>query len=333
MLAEKVENLKQALDEFGKCAIEVKYDGMRAQIHKKGEKIWVFTRRLEDVTRQFPDLVELCKKGIKAKECIVEGEVLGIDPKTNTPLPFQVLSQRIHRKYDIEKMVEQIPVQLNLFDVVYKDGKMLFDLPFKERRKILEKIIRPIPGKLQLAKQLITADLKKAEKFYKEALEARQEGVMVKNLNSKYIFGRHVGGWYKVKPTMESLDLVIVGAEWGTGKRARWLSSYILACRDPETGKFLPCGMMGTGLTEEQFQLMTDTLKSLIIAEKGREVKIKPKIVVEVAYQEIQKSPNYESGYALRFPRLLRIREDKGPEEADTLQRVEELFRSQGRRG
>jgi len=197
----------------------------------------------------------------------------------------------------------------------------------------LKSIVKSIPKKFELAKQLVTDDVKKAEAFYQEALNAKQEGVFLKVLDSSYVFGRHVDGWYKIKPIMETLDLVIVGATLGEGSRAKWLSSYVLACRDPYTGKFLPCGMMGTGLTEEQFQLMTDTLKELIIEEKGREVKLRPKIVVEVAYQEIQKSPNYESGLALRFPRLIRIREDKGPDEADTIERVNELFKSQGRAG
>jgi len=321
------------IDKFGKVAIEYKYDGMRAEVHKKGNEIWVFTRRLENVTKQFPDLVELCKKCLKPKECVVEGEVLAIDPKTGYPLPFQILSQRIHRKYNIDEMVKKIPIQMNLFDIVYLEGKMLFDKVFTERRKLLEKSVKVIPGKFQLAKQIVTDDLKKAEEFYKEALEAKQEGVFIKVLDSKYVFGRHVGGWYKIKPIMETLDLVIVAATWGEGKRSHWLSSYVLACRDPDTGEFLTCGMMGTGLTEEMFQTMTDTLKPLIVEEKGKEVKVKPKIVVEVAYQEIQKSPTYSSGYALRFPRLIRIREDKGPEEADTIERLINLYKSQGKRG
>ncbi|RLF60581.1 MAG: DNA ligase, partial [Thermoplasmata archaeon] len=152
-------------------------------------------------------------------------------------------------------------------------------------------------------------------------------------LDSKYVFGRHVGGWYKIKPIMETLDLVIVAATWGEGKRSKWLSSYVLACREPDTGNYLPCGMMGTGLTEDMFQLMTDALKPLITEEKGKDVKVRPRIVVEVAYQEIQKSSNYESGFALRFPRLIRVRDDKGPEEADTTERVKNLYKSQGREG
>lgn len=333
MLGEKAESIEEVVKDFGKIAAEYKYDGMRAEIMKREDQIWIFTRRLEDVTKQFPDLVELCKKGLKAKECIVEGEVLGIDKKTGFPLPFQVLSQRIHRKYDIEHMAKEIPIQVHLFDIVYLEGKTLFDKKFVERRNILEDTVKKIPDKFELAKQIVSDDVKRLEKFYKEALKARQEGLFLKVLDSSYVFGRHVDGWYKIKPIMETLDLVIVGATWGEGGRAKWLSSYVLACRDPDTGKFLPCGMMGTGLTEENFQLMTDTLKPLIISEKRREVRLKPRIVVEVAFQEIQKSPNYESGLALRFPRMIRIRDDKGPEEADEIDRVEELYKSQGRKG
>jgi DNA ligase-1 len=333
MLGEKAESIEEVVKEFGKVAAEYKYDGMRAIIERKGDDVWVFTRRLENVTKQFPDIVELVKKGVKSDEFIIEGEALGINPKTNLPLPFQVLSQRIHRKYDIEKMQNEIPVQLNLFDAILVDGKILIDKTFLERRKILEKIVKPIPGKLQLAKQIISDDVKELEKFYHEALNAKQEGIILKVLNATYTFGRHVGTFYKIKPTMENLDLVIIGATWGEGARANWLTSYVLGCRDPDTGKFLPVGMMSTGLTEEEYEQMTEILKSLIISEKGKDVKLKPKIVIEVGYQEIQKSPNYESGFALRFPRFIRMRPDKGPEEADTIDRVKKLFESQGKAG
>jgi DNA ligase-1 len=333
MLGEKAESIEEVVEEFGEIAAEWKYDGMRTIIMKKGDKIWLFTRRQEDVTKQFPDLIELCKKGIKAEECVIEGETIAIDPKTNIPMAFQVLSQRIHRKYDIEKMIEKIPIQIHLFDIIYLNGEMLTNKPLFERRKILESIIEVIPGKFELAKQLITKDVKKIEEFYNEALNAKQEGLMLKVLNSPYRFGRHVGGWYKIKPTMENLDLVIVGATWGEGARANWLTSFELAVRDPDTGNFLRCGMMSTGLTEEEYEMMTELLKPLIIQEKGKEVKVKPKIVIEVKYQEIQKSPNYESGYALRFPAFVRIRDDKGPEEADTIDRLIELYKSQGRAG
>ena len=333
MLGEKAESIEEVVEEYGEVAAEWKYDGMRTIIMKKEDKIWLFTRRQEDVTKQFPDLVELCRKGIKVDECVIEGETIAVDPKTNTPMAFQVLSQRIHRKYDIEKMVEKIPIQIHLFDIIYLNGEMLINKPLIERRKILESVIEVIPSKFELAKQLITKDVKKIEEFYNEALNAKQEGLMLKVLNSPYRFGRHVGGWYKIKPTMENLDLVIVGATWGEGARANWLTSFELAVRDPDTGNFLRCGMMSTGLTEEEYEMMTELLKPLIIQEKGKEVKVRPKIVVEVKYQEIQKSPNYESGYALRFPAFVRLRDDKGPEEADTIDRLVELYKSQGKAG
>lgn len=333
MLGEKAENIKKVVDEFGKVAVEFKYDGMRAQLHKNGDKVWIYTRRLEDVTKQFPDLVDLCKQSLKPKECIVEGEVIGIDPKTKSPLPFQILSQRIQRKYDIEKTIKEIPIQMNLFDVVYTDGDMLFDKPLKERRKILEKILTPIPNKFILARQIVTDDVKVIEKFYKEALKEKQEGLFLKVLNSKYVFGRHVGGWYKIKPTMETLDLAIIGATWGTGKRTGWFGSFILGCRDENTSKFLECGMLGTGVKEKKikkeditFKELTELLKPFILSEKGTKIKIKPKVVIAVDYQEIQKSPNYESGFALRFPRFISLRYDKGPEDVDTIERIKYLY-------
>ena len=333
MLGLKAESIESVVKEFGKIAAEWKYDGMRTLIMKKEDKIWLFTRRQENVTKQFPDLVEMCKKGLKAKECVVEGETIAINPKTGDPAAFQVLSQRIHRKYDIEKMVKKIPIRIHLFDIIYLEGQMLLEKPLKERRKILESIVNVIPGKFELSKQIVTDDIKKLEEFYKDALNHKQEGLMLKVLDSPYIFGRHVGGWYKIKPTMETLDLVIVGATWGEGSRASWLTSFELAVRDQDTGKFLRCGMMSTGFTEDEYKQITEILKPLIIWQKGKTVKVKPKVVVEVKYQEIQKSPNYESGYALRFPALVRIRDDKGPEDADTLQRLIELYNSQGKAG
>ena len=337
LLAEKAPSLKDALNSFDEPSCEYKYDGARMLIHKKGDKFWIFTRRLEDITKAFPDVIEVCKKSLKAKECIVDGEGLAIDKKTGKPLPFQTLSQRIKRKYDIKEIAKEIPIELNFFDIIYLNGKPLFDLSLKQRRKLLAKTVKEIPGKVQLAKQLVTKDLKEADKFYKAALKAGQEGLIVKNIKAKYQPGRRVaGGWLKVKPVLESLDLVIIGATWGTGKRAGWLGSYILACRDPNTGDFLECGMLGTGVKEKKstakditFKDLTKILKPNIESEKGNKVKIKPKIVIEVAYEEIQKSPTYSSSYALRFPRLLRVRWDMGPEGVDDLDRIEKIFKMQ----
>ena len=337
LLAEKAPSLEDALSSFDKVALEYKYDGARFLIHKNEEKILIFTRRLENVTKAFPDVVEVCKKSLNAKNCIVDGEAVAMNSETKRPMPFQALSQRIKRKYEIQESIEEIPVQLNLFDIVYLNGETLFDQPLEKRRKVLSGIVKEIPGKIQLAKQLVTKDLKKANEFYNEALKAGHEGLIVKNLEANYQPGRRVtGGWLKVKPVMESLDLIITGATWGTGKRTGRLGSYILSCRDPDTGKFLECGMLGTGVKEkktnpEDFTLleMTKLLKPYVDFEKGNEVKIKPKVVIEVAYEEIQKSPTYSSGWALRFPRFLRVRWDKSAEEADDLERINKLYEMQ----
>lgn len=332
LLAVKSPSLEQAMKDAKEPALEFKFDGMRAQIHKKNEKIWIYTRRQENVTNAFPDIVELCKN-IKCNECIIEGEVLAIDKKTKRPMPFQKLSQRIKRKHNIEKTIKEVPVQVNLFDILFLNGKLLFDKKLKERRNILEKIVNEVPGKFQLSQMLITKDVKKAKKFYEKALEQGQEGVMVKNLDGNYQPERHVGYWWKVKPTLETLDLAIIGGTWGTGKRAGWIGSFVLGCLDPDTGKYLECGMLGSGLKEKKLEEdditmdeLTKLLKPYIEKENGQDIKIKPKLVIEVAYEEIQESTKYSSGYALRFPRVVRIRIDKGPKDVDTVERIKDIY-------
>jgi len=306
-------------------------------IHKKGEKIWIFTRRLENVTNAFPEIVEFAKKGLKAHEIIVDGETIGLNPKTGKPIPFQLLSTRIKRKYDIEKAMKDTPAQVNLFDILYLNGKTLFDKTQSERYELLKKEVHEIKDKFKIADTLITKDLKKAESYYKEALDAGHEGLIVKNLDSFYIPGRSVaGGWLKVKPVLENLDVVIVGGVWGTGKRTGWLGSLILGIRDSDTDEFKEIGMMGTGIKEKKtektdvtFEDVTKMLKPLIISEKENTAKIKPKIVIEVSYEEIQKSPTYESGFALRFPRFVRLRPDRSADEADDLNRVKKIYEMQ----
>ncbi|MFH0956869.1 MAG: ATP-dependent DNA ligase [Candidatus Aenigmatarchaeota archaeon] len=337
LLAEKAPSLKEAIESFENVEMEWKFDGARIQAHKDGDKVFLFTRRLENVTAQFPDIVDMVRKHVKAKACVLEGEALAVDQKSGKPMPFQMLSQRIHRKYDIGATAKEIPVQVNMFDIVYLDGEQLFSRTFRERRKILESVIKADPGKFQLAVPLVTKDLDAAEKFYREALAAGQEGVMVKNLDATYQPGRRVaGGWLKVKPIMETLDLVVTGAQWGTGKRAGWMGSFMLSCRDDERGEFLECGMMGTGVKEKKAEEgdvtlteLTDMLRPLVSGEKDNMVRIRPKVVLEIAYEEIQKSPNYGSGYALRFPRLVKVRIDRRPEDADDISRLQRLYAQQ----
>ncbi|BFI73188.1 DNA ligase [Nanoarchaeota archaeon] len=338
MLAIKAESAKEALDIVGRPAeVEYKYDGFRVQIHKKGDNIILWTRRLENVTKQFPDVVQYVKECLpQDKDFLVEGEIVGYDKENKKYLPFQRISQRIKRKYDIEKMVKEIPVEVRLFDIVYYDGKSLLNTPFKDRRKILESIVKQTPGKLSLAENIVTGSDEEAQKFFEEAIRNGLEGVMFKKLDAPYHPGRRVGYMVKLKPVKESLDVVIVGAEWGEGKRSGWLTSFVIAIRDEETGRFLEVGEVGSGFKEKKespddvtFEEMTEMLKPLIESQEGKYVKIKPKIVIEVLYDEIQKSPKYSSGYALRFPRFIRLRPDKSPEESDTLTRLENLYENQ----
>jgi len=333
MLADRSPGLKEALEKFEKPALELKYDGFRIQIHKQENRITLFSRRMENVTKQFPDIAALAKEFIEARELIIEGEVLAID-KNGNPQPFQMLSRRIQRKYDIEKTVKDIPVQINLFDIIYFNGHEMMSQPLNKRWEKLKQIIKEKKGRFQLAEHIETKNLKEAAKFYEYSLRKGQEGLMVKNMEAKYQPGKRVGYWLKVKPIMEPLDLVITGATWGEGKRAKWLSSLLLSCRDERTGKFLSTGMMGSGLTEEQLEDLTKKLKPLITEEKEQEVKIKPELVIEVAYEEIQRSPKYPTGFALRFPRLIRLREkEKNAEDVNTLRDIDNLFKQQrGRR-
>ncbi len=329
MLAQKVDTAKEGLDEMaGKAAWQFKYDGMRVQIHKSGSKIAIFTRRLDNITKQFPELVEASKKCIKADTAIAEGEAVGIDPKTRKPQPFQKLSQRIKRKYGIEEMQKHIPVEMNLFDIMYLNGKNLLETPYSERWQKLSGVIKENPD-FHLAENLVTGDAKKAEAFYKKALNLGHEGLMIKNLDAHYMPGSRVKYMYKLKQERETLDLAIIGAVWGKGRRSKWLGSFVLGARDSDTGGFVGVGKVATGLTDGDLENLTTLLKPLIESENIKDVKIRPKIVVEVGFEEIQKSPKYKSGYALRFPRVKRIRDDKGSEDADDLERISRFYEAQ----
>jgi len=335
MLAEKVKTIKDGFNAVGKpCAIEYKYDGFRLIIHKKGNEVLLFTRTLENVTKQFPEVVDYIKKYVKGNSFIIDSEAVGFDRKTKEYKPFQSISQRIKRKYDIEKLQNELPVEVNVFDVLFHDGKSFLDEPFKKRTELVKKIIENHPYKIIYSKQIITDDEKKAEAFYKQALKDKQEGVMMKNLESPYDPGRRVGNMIKIKPEERDLDLVITGGEYGTGKRSGWISSFILSCKDGE--KYLEIGKVGTGFKEKEnqgvsFYELTEKIKPLIIEEKGKEVKIKPKIVVSVTYQEIQRSPTYSSGFALRFPRFTALRPDKPLSEITSLKDVEKDVEKQKR--
>ncbi|MFP4045958.1 MAG: ATP-dependent DNA ligase [Candidatus Aenigmatarchaeota archaeon] len=328
MHPERSESFESAFNSYEDVSLEVKYDGFRAQLHKKGDEIRIFSRRLDEKTKQFPEVVKWAKEHLDCEECIIDSEILAVDENGN-PLPFQKLSRRIQREYDIEKMSKEIPVQVNCFDIFYLEGKNYMWKPLRDRWKRLKDVVKVSENKFKLADHFETDDIEEAKKFYQKALDMGEEGVIIKNMKAKYQPGKRVGYWKKVKETMEPLDLVITEGRWGEGKRSEWISSLLLAVRDPETGDFVSTTRLGTGLTEEQLGEITDRLQEIIVEEEGRQVRVKPKIVVEIGYEEIQKSPKYGTGYALRFPRLLRFRPDKGPEEADTTERLKSLYDKQ----
>ena len=331
MLYQKAQNIKDAFERVKTpCALEYKYDGFRLAIHIMDEKIVLFTRGFEDVTEQFPDVVRYVKEHVKVKNAILDSEAVGFNKKTTQYMAFQSVSQRIKRKYNIDELAKNFPVEVNVFDILYHDGKSLLKEEFHKRRALLGKIIDPTPRKIVLSRIMITDKEEEANKFYQASLDAGNEGLMAKNLNAIYKPGSRVGFGVKLKPVMESLDLVIVGAEWGEGKRSNWLTSFLIACRDEE-GNLVEMGKVGTGIKELEeegvtFKQLTEMLQKHIISEKGKSITVKPTVVIEVHYEEIQKSPTYSSGFALRFPRFVRLREDRNVEDISDLGLVKSLY-------
>src|SRR3972149_4732405 len=241
------------------------------------------------------------------------------------PIPFQHLMRRFKRVHEIADAAEKIPVRLYLFDVLYLNGESLISLPYLRRRQVLAVNAGGIP----LTMQIVTEKREDAEKFLKEAISAGHEGLMTKKLDSPYTPGTRGKRWFKIKTVLEPLDLVIVAAEYGYGRRHDWLSDYYLAARDVETGEFLTVGKTFKGLTDAEIIEMTRQLKELAVREEHRRVGIIPRVVVEVAYNEIQKSPKYKSEMALRFARVTLVRDDKTPEDADTIAKVREIYERQ----
>jgi len=322
MLAVVSYDIGEVLKEHGGAsAFEFKFDGARIQAHKSGGEVRIFSRRLTDVTGSLPDVVELIRREVKAEKVILDGEAVAVGAE-GKPLPFQDLMRRFTRVQRLEEMVEKIPLRLHIFDILYYNGKLLIDEPYENRWRLLENVC---PRNL-IAERIVSSNVEEVEAFLKRALEAGHEGLMAKRLDSKYTPGVRGRGWFKIKPA-ETLDLVIIAADWGYGRRTGWLSNYHLAARDGEN--YAMIGKTFKGLTDEEFGWMTDRLKKLKIGETEATVYVRPEIVAEVDFNEIQRSPHYRSGFALRFARIKRIRQDKKPEDADTIERVKELYEKQ----
>jgi DNA ligase-1 len=327
MLAQVAESFEDAVSEMGEVAVEWKFDGSRVQIHWGDGELKIYSRRLENVTKALPEIAEEIKKNVK-EGVILDGEVIAV--KDGRPMPFQHVLRRFRRKHGVSRMVEKIPLQFYAFDILYCDEEIV-DKPLAERRRILESVISE-SERIKIANQVRTRNKEDIEKIFNDAINAGHEGVMLKNPNSPYVPGKRGKHWLKLKYVMETLDLVVVGGEWGEGKRSHLISSYELACTDETTGNLLRVGRVATGFTDEDLEELTELFKQIIVTHEGKNVKFVPKYVFEVAYQEIQKSPKYESGYALRFPRFIRLRDDKDVSEADSIKRLEDLYNLQFKR-
>jgi DNA ligase-1 len=323
MLSELSQDLDEVLAAHGgNTALEFKYDGARVQIHKSGHRVRIWSRRLTEVTESLPEIVAIARDEISGDAFILDGEVVAVG-KDGRPYPFQELMRRFRRVHGIESAASEIPLCLYLFDCLFCDTRSLIDEPYEKRWSTLSALTA---GKY-LAQREITEDKLKAEAFLNQSLAAGHEGLMAKALNSPYMPGNRGKLWFKIKPA-ENVDCVIIAADRGSGRRRGWLSNYHLAVADG-AGGFAPVGKTFKGLTDKQFAEMTARLQELQTSDDGYTVTVRPDVVVEVAYNEIQRSPQYSSGFALRFARIKRIREDKSVEQITPLAELQALYERQ----
>ncbi len=326
MLAQTAEDLAEAFERYrGRLALEYKLDGARVQIHRQGDRVRIYSRNLADVSESLPDVVQELRYSLSAREAILEGEAVAVDAQ-GRPLPFQDLMRRFRRKHDVAATVEEVPVQLHLFDALLVDGRSLVDAPYHSRWAALGEAA----GVVRRVQRTLPTTLEEGVAFAEAAHRDGHEGVMAKDLDSTYSPGVRGKSWLKLKHVM-SLDLLVVAADWGYGRRHGWLSNYHLAALDPETGDYLAVGKTFKGLTDAQFAEMTARLLDLERGRRRGTVFVQPRLVVEVLFNEIQASSQYPSGLALRFARIARLRDDKQAAEADTIHTVRELYDRQFR--
>ncbi len=332
MLAQNVASIREALDEMGgEAEFEWKYDGARLQIHKKGNEVRLYSRRLEDMTEALPEIVGFIRQSVSADTAILDSECIAIDKATGRPIPFQNILTRLRRIYKVEETRQLFPLILRPFDVLFKDGQSTLELPLRERRTVLEAMIAPLNGECKPADGLITGDEAKAQEMFAESLKSGNEGLMGKDLSATYTPGVRGKKMVKIKSVLDTLDLAIVSAEWGHGRKAGWLTSFEVACMDEHSGEYLVLGKVASGFSDEDLIAMTERLKPLVTGEHERIAEVQPDVIVEVKFEEIQKSPIYTSGYALRFPRLVRVRENLSPEDVNTFARVMNIYNIQQR--
>jgi DNA ligase-1 len=321
MLAQPAEDVAAALADLGIALFEWKLDGARIQVHKSGDEVRVYTRNLNDVTTRVPEVVGALKN--VSSSLILDGEAIALRAD-GRPHPFQITMRRFGRKLDDEALRRELPLSVFFFDCLLRDGEPIVDRGAGERHDILRKLL---PASL-VTPSLITNDAAKADAFYEDALARGHEGLMAKALGAPYEAGRRGAGWLKLKRA-RTLDLVVIGVEWGSGRRRGWLSNLHLGARDPRTGEFVMLGKTFKGLTDETLEWQT---RELLARETRRDewtLYVRPELVVEIAFNDVQQSSQYPGGMALRFARVKGYRPDKRPEEADTIDTVRQIFEQQ----
>ena len=326
MLAQAADDVRDALTRLGegegegRAAFEYKLDGARIQVHKAGDRVRVFSRQLNDVTQAVPEVVEAVRR-LPLHDAILDGEAIALR-SDGTPLPFQVTMRRFGRKLEVESLRTELPLASFFFDILYADGAPLLDEPYARRFAVLA---AAVPEE-QRVPRIVTADAGEAAAFFERAIAAGQEGLMAKSLDARYDAGARGAAWLKLKPA-HTLDLLVLAAEWGHGRRRGRLSNLHLGARDPDTAGFVMLGKTFKGMTDEMLAWQTAKLLELEARRETHVVYVRPELVVEVAFNGIQASPTYPGGLALRFARVVRYRPDKGADQADTIETVRELHR------
>jgi DNA ligase-1 len=323
MLAQSATGVAAALEALGEAALEWKLDGARIQVHRDADQVRVFSRTLRDVTAAVPEVAAVARAA-RARSLVADGEAIALRPD-GAPEPFQVTMRRFGRKVDVDRLAPELPLTGFFFDLLHLDGEDLIARPNVERHAALAAIL---PSG-HLVPRLVTGDSDRARAFLEEALARGQEGLVAKALDAPYEAGRRGAAWLKVKRA-HTLDLVVLAVEWGSGRRRGLLSNLHVGARDPAVDGFAMLGKTFKGMTDAMLAWQTERLRALATSEEAHVVHVRPELVVEVAFDGIQASPRYPSGLALRFARVKRYREDKRPEDADTLEAVRALYARQG---
>jgi DNA ligase-1 len=314
MLADSAADVAEAIERLGRAIFEYKLDGARVQIHKRDDDIRIYTRTLNDVTAALPETVDLARS-MHARELILDGEVIALRAD-GTPWPFQETMRRFGRKLDVDGLRGELPLSTFIFDCLFIDGRTLLDAPQSERAAVLERVVPP----LAQVPRLVTDNLEQAEAFMRASLDTGHEGLMAKACDAVYAAGNRGSNWIKLK-VAHTFDLVVLAVEWGSGRRSGWLSNLHLGARDPNGG-FVMLGKTFKGLTDELLRWQTEALLALEERRDAHIVYVRPELVVEIAFNDLQRSSHYPGGLALRFARVKRYRPDKTAAQADTIDQV-----------